>query len=668
MAVCGMQKIYLCVWKKSRGEILDLLQRRGTVQIRGSDEEDRWFRKKDTSSLLALWGRRRMETEEALEILKEQVPEKGGILDPLKGRREIPWTEYRKLAAKAEELLELAGELRALQKEREGLKAETLKLQADREALAPWMKLDTAPACGGTASAELLIGTLPGLWSKEQILEKLGEDGCWEIEILDSDPSQTALAMLALRSCRSRAEEALRSCGFVRTQLDFSVTPAEQALGIRQKEEENRGREEEIGKRMGVLAKRKKELQFLADYCGMQEEKYRILGQLLQSEHITFLSGYTPEKGGEKLKRELEQRFECAVELEPVPREEEMPVLLENNLFAEPVEGVVESYGLPGKGEMDPSSVMAFFYYFFFGLMLSDAGYGIVMVAGCLLALKKFPGMAAGTKKMLTMFLYCGISTTVWGILFGGYFGDVIPIAARTFFHREVTVPALWFAPLNDPMKLLLFSFLFGIVHLFTGLAIKGFLLLREGKYLDCLCEVGFWYLFLAGLILMLLPSGIFASMAGTAVRFPGWLQILSRVLAVLGALGIVFMAGRRKKNFGLRLALGAYELYGVTSWLSDVLSYSRLLALGIATGVIASVINTMAAMAGGGVVGAVVFLLVFLAGHTLNLAINLLGAYVHTNRLQYVEFFGKFYEGNGEAFRPFSHESNRYFKVKEEK
>ena len=171
----------------------------------------------------------------------------------------------------------------------------------------------------------------------------------------------------------------------------------------------------------------------------------------------------------------------------------------------------------------------------------------------------------------------------------------------------------------------------------------------------------------LIGLILMLLPSDMFASMASVTLVFPPWLNLLSKILAAVGAVGIVLMTGRRRKNFGLRLALGAYELYGVTSWLSDVLSYSRLLALGLATGVIASVINTMGAMVGSGVVGMIAFIFIFLVGHTLNLAINLLGAYVHTNRLQYVEFFGKFYEGGSEGFHPFSASSSKYFNIKEE-
>ncbi len=299
--------------------------------------------------------------------------------------------------------------------------------------------------------------------------------------------------------------------------------------------------------------------------------------------------------------------------------------------------------------------------------MLGDAGYGILMTVGCFFLLKKYPDMAKGMKQMMTLFLYCGISTAFWGVMFGSYFGDVVPIVAETFFHKSVTIPALWFVPLDDPMRLLMYSFLFGLIHLFAGLGIKGYMLLKEHKAMDFFCSVALWYMLLIGLILMLLPTDIFASMAGVSIVFPSWLSMLSKVLSIVGALGIVFMSAREQKNIGLRVALGAYDLYGATSWLSDVLSYSRLLALGLATGVIASVINTMGAMLGSGIIGAIGFTVVFLVGHTLNLAINLLGAYVHTNRLQFVEFFGKFYEGGGRAFTPFCAATTKYIKFKEE-
>ena len=216
-------------------------------------------------------------------------------------------------------------------------------------------------------------------------------------------------------------------------------------------------------------------------------------------------------------------------------------------------------------------------------------------------------------------------------------------------------------------MRLLIYSMAFGLVHLFVGLGIKGYMLLKDGKVLDFFCDIVLWYIFLIGLILMLLPSEIFASIAQTKIVFPAVLVTLSKALAIIGALGLLLMSGRSSKNPALRLALGAYDIYNITGWLSDVLSYSRLLALGLATGVIASVVNQMGSMLGKSVFGVILFIVVFIVGHAMNLAINLLGAYVHTNRLQFVEFFGKFYEGGGKPFEPF-HAETKYVDIKEEK
>ena len=309
---------------------------------------------------------------------------------------------------------------------------------------------------------------------------------------------------------------------------------------------------------------------------------------------------------------------------------------------------------------------MAAFYVFLFGLMLSDAAYGLLVFVACAAALKKFPRMSENMAKSLRLFMYCGISTLFWGIMFGGYFGDVINVVSRTFFGVEVNVPPLWFAPLNDPMKLLIYSMLFGLIHLFTGLGIKGYMCLRDKKYMDFVCDVVLWFCLLVGLIIMLLPSTLFQSISQMHIVFPAAVNTLGKALAIIGAVGILLMSGRGNKNPAIRLALGAYDLYNITGWLSDVLSYSRLLALGLATGVIASVVNQMGSMAGGGILGAILFVAVFLIGHIFNLAINLLGAYVHTCRLQYVEFFGKFFEGGGRPFDPFK-ANTKYVDIKEE-
>ena len=206
-----------------------------------------------------------------------------------------------------------------------------------------------------------------------------------------------------------------------------------------------------------------------------------------------------------------------------------------------------------------------------------------------------------------------------------------------------------------------------GMIHLYAGLGMKGYMCLKNKDIVGFISDVVSWYMMITGLVLIFIPTDIFASIAQAHIVFPGAVNTLAKVLAIGGALIILFMSGRDNKNPGLRIALGAYDLYNITGWLSDVLSYSRLLALGLATGVIASVVNQMGSMGGSGVFGVIVFILVFVVGHVLNMAINLLGTYVHTNRLQFVEFFGKFYEGGGKPFEPFQ-ANTKYVDIKEEK
>lgn len=258
----------------------------------------------------------------------------------------------------------------------------------------------------------------------------------------------------------------------------------------------------------------------------------------------------------------------------------------------------------------------------------------------------------------MNMFLGCGISTIFWGAMYGSWFGDIIQVVAREFFGKEIGSLALWFEPVNDPLKLLLFSFLFGIVHLFVGLGVRFGMLWKDGKKLDAFCETVPVYL---------LVTGAAPLAAGIIITIPPWITGAAKYVALAGVAAVILTAGRGSKSIFGKLGGGLYGLYNVGSgYLGDILSYSRLLALGLSTGVIASVVNMLGTIPKNPVVKAVLLVFAFVAGHTVNIAINLIGTYVHTNRLQYVEFFSKFYEGGGRAFAPLT-TNTKYFKFREE-
>ena len=669
MAVLKMQRISICALKKDRKAILEKLQSMGVLEVNHVIDEDEDFKKMDTAGQRMGFEKAAASVDQALAILEKYIPEDKSVFAALEGKRLVEPEEERRVQEERRELLKTAKTIHDLDREYAEQVVNITKLRNSIESLKPWLALDVPLKPADTKRVGMFLGTMPGGTTAESVYGILAEKASEaeaDVHLISSEQSMVYLAVLCLKEDMPSVEDALRSAGFARPSQTWDTVPAVQKEKLEQQIADCQDKISEIKKDIEGLSKQREKLKIAADYYRVRADKYAVLGDLPQSERTFVISGYIPKCEAPHVADYLAARYDCMVDVEELKEDEEAPVILKNNPFSMNMEGIVESYGLPHKGELDPTTIMSFFYIFFFGMMLSDAAYGAIVSIVCGILVWKFPRMSDSMKKSLKLFFYCGLSTLVWGILFGGYFGNIVDIVSEKFFGTAVTVPALWFIPLNDPMKLLVFSRLFGVIHLFVGLGIKGYLCLRDGKAMDFFCDVVLWFLLLVGLIFMLLPSDIFASIAQTNIVFPGWLNTAAKVLAVIGASGIVLMSGRENKNPALRIALGAYDLYNITGWLSDALSYSRLLALGLATGVIASVINQMGSMLPNNVVGVIFFIVIFIVGHALNLAINLLGAYVHTNRLQFVEFFGKFYEGGGRPFAPFK-ENTKYADVKEE-
>ncbi len=670
MAVLQMQRISICGLKRDRKSILEKMQALGVMEISQVVDDDEGFEKMDTMNARMSFEKKAHAADQALAVLDIYAPQKKSLLSSLEGKALVEKSEIDRVADKKEEIVKKADLLLAKNKEISEAKANILKTENQIEALTPWLALDVPMNFAGTRKTAMLIGTVAADVTVDMLYEKVAqaepEPTGVDIEVICSDKDACYLAVICLKTEEAVVEEALRGCGFAKPSQVIDKTPGEQQKLLTAEIEQLNKEIEEAEKAVQSYADSRRDFELVSDYFRTRAEKYEVLGTLPQSQRTFVMSGYVPKKYVPAVEKAIGENYDCVLDIEDIKETEEPPTLLSNNGFSSSVEGVLESYGLPHKGEFDPTTIMSFFYVFFFGMMLSDAAYGAIIAIACFVVLKKFPRMGEGMRKSMKMFMFCGISTMVWGVLFGGYFGNVVDIVSQTFFGKTVTIPALWFVPLNDPMRLLVYSLAFGVVHLFVGLGIKGYMELKEKRVKDFFCDVVLWFAFLIGLILMLLPTDIFASIAQTQIVFPPVLNTAAKGLTIIGAVGLLLMSGRDSKNPVLRIALGAYDIYNITGWLSDVLSYSRLLALGLATGVIASVVNQMGSMFGKGVVGVIGFILVFIVGHVLNLAINLLGAYVHTNRLQFVEFFGKFYEGGGKPFEPFKSDT-KYVDIKEE-
>ncbi|MDF2908495.1 MAG: hypothetical protein K0R34_3816 [Herbinix sp.] len=668
MAMLQMQRIFIYALKKDRKPLLEMLQRRGVVEVSDEISEDNVFHKTDTSHARSGIEKNINACRDAIAILDNYAPINKSMLSMLDGRTSVSTGVYAAFKDKYEQTVRNANHIISSNKAIAEYKADILRLEVQVEMLTPWVSLDIPLNFSGTKSTKGFIGTLPKQVALDDIYGKLAEYMPVNVDIISSSKEQTCIFVLCSKDNSDGVYDALREMDFAHPGMVTEKAPSEQLAILKGQIDEAYQAIDRSEKNIVDLAAGREDILFLQDYDKMRFDKYEAIGQLLQSKNVFVMTGFIAARDTKKLEEELTKNFEAAVEFENPADEEEVPVQLSNNAFARPLEWVVESFSLPGKGEVDPTFSMAVFYYLLFGIMFADVGYGLLMVVACGFCLIKGKNKLEGfTKNFLEMFLYCGFTTIFWGAMFGSYFGDVFDVIATTYFGatKVPVIPPLWFFPVNDPIRMLTFSMALGIIHLLFALSMKMYQLAKVKDYIGIVYDAVSWFVLIVTSTILLLSLEMITNILGVSISFAPIVVTISTVLAILSCLVIVLTNGRESRNPIKRFLKGVYALYGITGYLSDVLSYSRLLALGLASGVISSVINKMAAMAGKGVVGPLVFIIILLFGHAINFAINILGAYVHTNRLEYVEFFGKFYGGGGRSFNPFSMKT-KYYKVKE--
>ena len=531
------------------------------------------------------------------------------------------------------------------------LDAERTRLLERLDALEPWLEYDLPLSAEGTAETVLLLGTCPPALNTSVFDAAMDEVGAYA-EIVNVDKNAVYLSVLCHRSNTEQVNRALAGFGFLR--CSFSETSANATTAFEETEAELMrldAEREQAEDWLSVLSENLDEVEILSDVEETNATAARHLKKLATTKKCAVLEGWIPQFAREAVSDAL-SKFDCAYEIRNPSADEEPPVLLRNNRFSMNFEWVIGMYAYPKYGAFDPTFIMSIFYFVLFGLMFADVGYGLLLTLGSFGGILLFHPRV-GMRRMLSMFGYCGIASMIMGVIFGGWFGDLPTAIMTNLLGLNVNTGAghffgsgLWFNPLDDPMTFLILSLGVGAIHLITGMIVKFVILCRSGKTAEAICTIlPYWVLF-AGLLMLVL------GMLGGALAILG---TVGGYVAIAGAILILLLNGYGRKNIFSRIVGGLGGLYGLINYASDLLSYSRILALGLVAGVIAKVINLITMLGATGAIGLVVMVIVLLVGHALNLAINVLGTFVHTSRLQYIEFFGKFYEDGGKPFEPAS-------------
>ncbi len=647
MAIVKMKRLRLIALESDRSALLRRLQKLGCLHLsEPPSDETAWdgLLQRETDQSAERQAQLRL-LQNALDLLKRYAPQKTGLLTPRPMVSEQDFLDDKDLPvhlAVAREVTDHAAELNRLV-------AQETRLVSERASLNPWKSLDLPMELTGTKTVNVITGTVPGPVDFDllqgQLADQVEEAALYR---LSQGSEQQCLLLMCHKSVTNQALEVLRNSGFTTGQLNgWRGTVAENADRLDGELERVRRAAEQEKAFLVDLGVKQDELRLAADRISTELNREENSHRLLTDQRIVCLQGWVPEADVAKLTGLLEQ-FDCAWDLADPTEEEipDVPVKLKGNFFTRSMNCITEQYSLPAYDGVDPNPVMAPFFIFFFGMMMADMAYGILMIVGSLLFLKK---KRPADRSFMEMIFWCGISTLIFGALTGGFFGDFIPQLCKIINpDSNVKLPSL-FTPLDDTLSIMIGSLALGLVQIITGMTVSVVKKTKDGHFADALWDEITWWVILAGLVLMILKIGTFRGVP---------------VVLVIGGLMLLFGSTRNAKGFGKVTALISAIYNGVTGFFSDTLSYVRLMALMLSGSVIATVFNTLGATFG----NVVVFIIVALIGNILNLLLNLLGCYVHDMRLQFLEFFGRFYKGGGIAYQPLSLQSKNVEIIKEDK
>ena len=624
-----MKHLRLLGMESEREALLKAMQDMECVEISSIDGSEEalksGFAKPDDKALMSAQEASRA-YRTALASLDRFAPEKKGMFRKRQGVSRAAF-----FSAESEENARTAAETINKDTRRLGeIESERTKNEALRATLAPWLTVD-APLGGADGALAVFFGTV-GLNVTDDALKALADslDGLLTWQQASSDRSLRYLLVMCHGSVKERALSALRDLGFSTVSFrGMTGTAKENDKALAENLAALEKERQEIEQRIAGLGGKREALLEASDRAAIALRREEAKSRLVGTDKVFLLEGWLPADRCAALEKALKP-FTCAIETREPTEDEypQVPVQLKNNKLTRPLNMVTEMYSLPAYGTLDPNPLMAPFFILFYGIMMADMGYGLLMMIASVIISKKYrPKGTSG--ELFSLLGLCGISTFIMGALTGGFFGDFLTQLVAIVSPGTVFALPKLFDPLDDLTMILIGSMALGMVQIVTGMAISLIEKCKRKKFLDAFFEEITWWIVFVGIALLALGKGAAVLYVGCA-------------LVLLGPIVQGKGWGKLTGVFG--------SLYNhVTGYFGDILSYTRLMALMLAGSVIAQVFNMLAAMPG----NVIAFIIISMLGNAMNFGLNLLGCYVHDLRLQCLEFFNKFYVDGGKPFRP---------------
>ena len=648
MAIVKMKKFKLFIFDENRENLINKFQKFNYVHINESDfdednfSEDDFTRPRSSEDLIEIDDKIKRSKEDIDLLLKFKDKE-----NPIKAMKDgVSDISLEELTARAMTFPfeKIDGEIRDLVDRKDKNKSKIQNIDSKIAELKPWEGLSSSlKDLNKFGTVNIYTGTVSSNYAEDFEGEVIKNDLAY-IERVSRDKNFYYYLMIVENSVDEEIKNLMTNYGFtpIKVKSDGKV---KDTIGSYEKDKEvlfekNNKVEEELKTYLKYLE------DFKYSYEHYRNEKVKIMSErkFLKTTEVNLIEGYVPEDKLQDLEKEIQKVCKDNYYLraeDPDRDSKEVPILLKNNAFVSPFELMTEMYAMPKYNEIDPTPFFAPFYFIFAGIMVGDFGYGLLVFLATLFALKKF-NLTDKKRRFFKFFNYLSISTIIFGLVFGSFFGGIIEL------------PSL-IDPAEDSTLLVILSVILGGIHIFFALGIKAYMNIRDGKPKDALYDVGFWYMAVLGAIGFILGKFL--------PQFAPYSKLLM-IIMIVGMVGIVATGGRDEKSTGAKIGWGVYSLYGITSYLGDFVSYLRLMALVLSGSFLGLAINMIAGMLfESNIIGKLFAIVIFVAFQLFNAFLSYLSAYVHTARLTYVEMFNKFYEGGGIPFKKMI-ENSDYFNI----